>query len=368
MRSNRTVVVGVLGLVGLVAGVVVAGPLDPPSGPIASTGKVIGEIEPRIAMSQATTPGDATSVFRITAPGSYYLTGNVQGSAGKSGIVIAASNVSIDLNGFSLVGGSGSGSGITSLNQFTSLRICNGTVSSWGGQGVSFAGGSGVVELIISTDNALDGFLIGAGSVMRSCIAQRNASNGILSGGECVITNCTAKANAGVGIIASVRTHVIGCVATSNSGGFSGSFGSSIIDCTASLNVGTGILVENGCRVSRCYIFQNGFHGLISDTDGIITDNAVRGNGTGGTGAGIVLSGDDNRVEGNNCTDNKIGVQAFSGGNIIARNTCSGNTQNWNIAANNKCLVVLGANAGAITGDSGGASLGSTDPNANFTY
>jgi hypothetical protein len=38
------------------------------------------------------------------------------------------------------------------------------------------------------------------------------------------------------------------------------------------------------------------------------------------------------------------------------------------VAVNNKCLVVLGVNAGAISGDSGGVSPGSADPNANFTY
>jgi hypothetical protein len=58
-----------------------------------------------------------------------------------------------------------------------------------------------------------------------------------------------------------------------------------------------------------------------------------------------------------------------SPGNFIARNTCAGNlNQNWSIVADNKCLVINGTNAPAITGNSGGTSPGSTSPYANFTY
>ncbi|MGP1347457.1 MAG: hypothetical protein ACTS3F_12435, partial [Phycisphaerales bacterium] len=66
--------------------------------------------------------------------------------------------------------------------------------------------------------------------------------------------------------------------------------------------------------------------------------------------------------------NNDAGIVCSSSGNFIARNTCSGNATNWDIAANNKCLVVNGANAAAILGDAGGVSPGSTNPNANYTY
>ena len=55
--------------------------------------------EPRIAINTASTPGDADSVFRITQPGSYYLTGNTSGVAAKHGIEIDASDVTLDLMG-----------------------------------------------------------------------------------------------------------------------------------------------------------------------------------------------------------------------------------------------------------------------------
>jgi len=55
-------------------------------------------------------------------------------------------------------------------------------------------------------------------------------------------------------------------------------------------------------------------------------------------------------------------------GNFITRNTCSGNTTNWEIAVNNVCLVLSAAVSAAISGDSDGISPGSTNPNAHFTF
>jgi len=46
-----------------------------------------------------TTPGNQNAVRVITQPGSYYLTGNITVPAGKSGVVFAARNVTLDLNG-----------------------------------------------------------------------------------------------------------------------------------------------------------------------------------------------------------------------------------------------------------------------------
>ena len=85
-----------------------AGPLAPPAGPIAPTNKTLAEVEPRIAINATNTPGDADSLFRIAAPGSYYLTGNITGVVGEHGIEIASSGVTLDLMGFELLGVAGS--------------------------------------------------------------------------------------------------------------------------------------------------------------------------------------------------------------------------------------------------------------------
>src|SRR5262245_41804718 len=90
------------------AGASLAGPLDPPSGPVAPTMKPLDQVEPRTAINAVNTPGDATAVFRITQPGSYYLTGNVAGVLNRSGIAVSAADVTIDLNGFAVLGAPGS--------------------------------------------------------------------------------------------------------------------------------------------------------------------------------------------------------------------------------------------------------------------
>src|SRR3989304_4869431 len=69
-----------------------AGDLNPPPGPITPT--------QRTPIGANTTPGDADSLFMITQPGSYYLTGNIIGVSGKFGIEINASGVTLDLMGF----------------------------------------------------------------------------------------------------------------------------------------------------------------------------------------------------------------------------------------------------------------------------
>src|SRR5678815_1587099 len=88
--------------------VLAQGPLTPPGAP-APTMKTLDQVEPRVAINATNTPGDDDSLFKITQPGSYYLTGNITGVAGKHGIEIAASGVTLDLNGFDLVGVAGMG-------------------------------------------------------------------------------------------------------------------------------------------------------------------------------------------------------------------------------------------------------------------
>ena len=58
-------------------------------------------------------------------------------------------------------------------------------------------------------------------------------------------------------------------------------------------------------------------------------------------------------------------------GNIIIRNTCAGNTTDWTIVANNVVGPILDRRApasAAISGFTGASSLGTTDPNANFSH
>jgi parallel beta-helix repeat protein len=102
-----------------------------------------------------------------------------------------------------------------------------------------------------------------------------------------------------------------------------------------------------------------------------VINNACSVNGNGGDGANIHVTSTDNRIEGNSCTGADRGVDVDAAGNIIVRNTCSGNTINWDIVANNYYGPIVdrtGVVAAAVTGSSAASTLGSADANANFSY
>ena len=118
-------------------GVARAGDIAPPGAP-GPTMKTLDEVEARIPVGPLTTPGDVVSVYQITEPGSYYLTGDVIGQAGKAGIEIASADVVLDLNGYTVRGVAGATIGINVPGFVGGGAIRNGTVADWPGSGVFF--------------------------------------------------------------------------------------------------------------------------------------------------------------------------------------------------------------------------------------
>src|ERR1051326_7927174 len=119
----------VIAISGLAVSAALAGPLNPPGGPVSSSYKTLSEVEPRIAINATNTPGDSTCTYLITQPGSYYLTGNVTGASARSGIKIAASDVTLDLNGFTLTGVSGSYVAIGVVGAPANVTVMHGVVT-----------------------------------------------------------------------------------------------------------------------------------------------------------------------------------------------------------------------------------------------
>ncbi|MCA9307861.1 MAG: hypothetical protein KDA16_15140, partial [Phycisphaerales bacterium] len=76
------------------AALLFAGDTNPPAGPVAPTMKTLEQVEPRTPI--------ASLPYNITAPGSYYLTGNL--ATAGNGITVSASDVTIDLMGFTITG------------------------------------------------------------------------------------------------------------------------------------------------------------------------------------------------------------------------------------------------------------------------
>jgi parallel beta-helix repeat protein len=377
---------------------VLAGPLVPPVGPVAPTGKTLTELEPRIAISATNTPGDANSTFKITQSGSYYLTSNLTGEPAKHGIELAATNVTIDLNGFTMLGVAGSlnafsASGPTSAN----ITVRNGHVRSWGNGGVHLIDQSGsrsIVEKIHASNNGWDGISVGASSIVKDCIASDNGLSGIRTSDNGVVSNCIASNNTQSGFVTTINGTVHGCTSSNNSGsGYILGFGSALLgstaqansanginvgtgslvrDCSSYDNLGIGIVASSGSRVESCVSRGNNGAGITALSSSSIINNTCNLNGQGPTpSAGISVSSGDSRIEGNHCAGQDFGILVTGSGNLIIRNTCTNNVTNWDIAANNFFGAIInriGVITGAVTGDAAGSTLGTSDANANFTY
>ena len=74
--------------------------------------------------------------FTIDERGSYFLTACMTGEAAQNGITIAADNVTLDLNGFSLIGVAGSLDGVHVEGAADNIVIRNGLIREWDGDGV----------------------------------------------------------------------------------------------------------------------------------------------------------------------------------------------------------------------------------------
>jgi len=316
-----------------------AGPLNPPAGPITGTGKTLTEVEPRTAINAANTPGDSDSTFRIAEPGSYYLTGNVTGSNGRNGIKIESDNVTIDLNGFSLLGVGGSLNGIVIPSPRRHIAVHNGMIRGWGNDGVNGNVRFGRFERLTSTDNAAAGIdlVVGADCEFVSCITAENGARGIRCGSRSFLSGCISRNNAGRGIDANNASFVRGC--------------------TSSNNTSDGVWVSSNSFVVECVLQGNGNHGVRLSPGCAAINNTLTNNSAAGVFSFTFFVGGV-RIEGNNCVGNAQGVSAPNPGNLIIRNSAYDNTTNYDIGSGNT--------AGPIVTSANIAS--NSNPHANYSY
>lgn len=372
---HRKMAIGALASLMIMGVAVVAGPLNPPAGPVTSTYKTLTEVEPRIAINATNTPGDADSIFRITQPGSYYLTGNITGVSGRKGIEIVSDGVTIDLNGFALLGVPGSLDGIQAATQVRSVSIRNGTVRGWGGHGIDFflnnaVGGS--IEHVHAFGNLGTGIRAGSSMVVDHCTSTGNTVAGFTVAITTVITNCTASSNGGSGFVLNGNNVATNCVAYLNSGaGFNASSGSAISHSVARNNRGNGFDLGTSCSIVHSNAVANELNGIRVASGCIVRENNCDSNGLGPSdGANILVTGLENRIERNHCNIADRGIDVDSAANLIIGNTCRGNVINYDIVANNRygpILNIPASGTAAVSGSSAAGTLTTTDPHANFS-
>lgn len=271
----------------------VAGELDPPGPPEPTPGP-----EARVAVNETNTPGDDDSVFKISGPGSYYLTGNVTGASGEAGIEIASDGVTLDLNGFELVGVEGSLDGVVVTTPFlprSNIAVRNGTVRSWGEDGVDVGAAVNVlVEDVAAVVCGRHGIVGSLGGVISGCAVSSNVDRGISVVGSFTISECAAVANIGVGISAGDGSTVVDCTANSNGSaplsfpGIHLGDGSAAVGCVANGNDQAGIVGRDGCTVTSCTANGNAGTGIFVQLGSSVVGCSARDNeGLGISGSNV---------------------------------------------------------------------------------
>lgn len=252
------------------------------------------------------------------------------------------------------------------VNEGTLVESC--TTNLNGLVGIRILNRSGVVVNCRADQNVGGGgIVVGPGSVVRGSTANSNTGNGITAGATSTIVDCSAASNTSTGITVSSGV-VRSCTARENGvDGISVNAGSLVENCSAANNIDDGISTGSGCRVVGNTASANGDDGIVTSGDCYIRANNCDGNGTtSADGAGIhvvgtiVLAASDTRVEENNVTDNDRGIWVEDIGNIIFRNTASGNTTNYQLNASSVF--------GTIITLAPGATITTSNSYANFEF
>jgi len=330
---DRRMLLGVASVAGIaaVARAAQAGSLNPPAGPVAPTMKPLDQVEPRTPLQSLS--GDNSSQYVINQPGSYYLTGNITGVASLNAIAVSAPHVTIDLNGFALLGTIGSAYGIFGSNAADGLSVRNGAISGWSG-GILLATTSSQARIeFVNVDHCSNG--------------------GIIIGQRGIISHCTASACGVVGLEAQNGSRVVQCVAAGGTGsghGISVDYGSVVEGCTCTENAGCGFVMAGaGILVTGCKATFNSMDGVLMNgpynevVDTVTTRNTL---------SGIHSTNSNGRID--RCSmlqniGNGAQVDTVNGNTLVLRCTAFGNNGgDYSIASGNRPAQV--ASWGSVAG------------------
>jgi hypothetical protein len=245
-----------------------------------------------VSPAHAVTPlGQSSMPVIITVPGSYIVTQNLTGVTGGPtagiGILVAADDVTLDLNGHVLTGVPGASHAIFVYLAHQNFSVKNGHIRGWPGDGIQAptARNTHVHDVRVSACSGY-GIRLGAGSLVEHC--------GVMSNGL-------------VGI--QVRD------------------GSFVTECTSVGNGGNGIEASNGCSVVNNVIFVNRGNGIRAGSGSRITGNHCMSNGTfiAGSRSGILIDGSGSVIKNNHVAGSDRGFDINGNNNIFVENTAADN-------------------------------------------
>lgn len=283
------------------------------------------EINTAKALAGGVTLGDTPGFpVTISESGSYRLTSNLTVAGDPSitsGIVVTASlNVTIDLNGFTILSATnctgipvtmctpgGNAMGIdASARQAVTIR--NGIIRGFPDRGVN-TGPDALIENVVVSSNGLNGIQVGNGSVVRSCRATQNGNDGIAGSAvvvfegnssdangaagvrtstSSVVTNNTASSNGTEGFVVFAGSNLRGNAATLNhQEGYAAGGACLLIGNTATGNTGVGMTLGPGSGFSQNVLTNNNGGDANAQVNGSGTDLGANICGVAGAGNGI---------------------------------------------------------------------------------
>ena len=249
--------------------------LQPCAPPAQAVDGVI-EINQASASAGAITPGDQPGFpVTINAPGSYRLTSDLSVSdPGTTVIIVNASFVHIDLNGFTIrlpntwagdqasCTAEGAGRGVLAANSNTGIVVSNGGVFGAPLHGIALHGANNRVERVLVEQSCMEGVILGSTSLVIDSIARRNRGTGFNLDPNSRISGSIAEQNGSFGIAVDEFGLVEHCVVRANQGG----------------GIGSGV----SSSMQSNHASQNGFVDITAGVGSLILDNVV-----GAFGAGI---------------------------------------------------------------------------------
>jgi hypothetical protein len=313
--------------------------------------KSLAEVEPRTPISALP--------FTISTAGSYYLTANLTAAAGGAGISITAGSVTLDLGGFTLTGNATSGSGVVvgvSGSEVAHVTIKNGALVGWQFFGVDARYGNSMVFTGLSGGGNYSG---GTGN-----------GGGLYIGDDSLVQDCTFSGTGNGFRITGEHNRLVNCRASYGTSAFYTEAGlNTFTSCTA-VHAGAGFDVWARDVVRDCEVIDCTF-GVTIGSAGAVKNCVVRGIAS--TAEGITIFGTGAVVESNIVSGHTVGIKTETGaaGALIIKNWVSqSSVRNFEILAGNKVAEIVSAPAsGAISGNTGGAGVGtSTNPWANISY
>ncbi len=314
-----------------------------------------------------------TSGYTISVAGKYFV-GDLPPAfaVGVTPITITASDVELDLNGFTITGpGTSTGAGDDGIfvDGATNVVIKNGTIEQIDGIGIRINNSTSIfLDDILCRSNAVDGFNVtvtgnrhcsiancrsegndaegffdAGGSTIsyKNCTAFNNGSDGFdLTANNHLMEDCTSNENTGLGLSSTgTAMDVINCHFDENTAGgllITNMSDFCIQDCTFNRNSSTGLLFTTASdgSVVRCCIIGNGSHGVriagTSDTISVCKNSIINN-----TDKGITLDIsttqscqiNENKVVGNGRSkvDDAYGIDI--GGNVYNLGSPGGDTQ-----------------------------------------